>query len=236
MRVETHTVGSIVHVIKRGARGMDIVRDDNDRHRLIKSMFILNDVFVDDNWKRDTAGLGQFERPAHWPKREPLVRILLWTLLSNHFHFLLQEVQEGGIAKFMQKLCGSMSLSFNIKYGGQGSIFQGSYKGRLVDKDNYLRYLVFYISVKNVLEMYPGGLVSALKDFDRAWNWAIKYQFSSLAGYINGVESPIVDDSGALIADIIGRPDQFKKEAHEMLLTYSDSRPDEFEEIMLESW
>mgnify|MGYP001574487654 CR=1 FL=1 len=236
MRVDPHTVDSIVHVVKRGARGMDIVRDYKDRQRFIESVFTLNDVFVDENWKRDIARLGPFERPVHWPEREPLVRILLWTLLPNHFHLLLQEVREGGIAKFMQKLCGSMSLSFNIKYCDQGNIFQGSYKGRLVDKDNYLRYLVFYISVKNVLELYPGGLVNATKDFDRAWDWAIKYPFSSLPNYINSVESPILDDSQGIITEIFGRKDQFKKEAHEMLLTYLSSRPDEFEKIMLESW
>ena len=215
---------------------MNIIRNDKDRRRLVESIFILNDVFVDDNWKRNIARLGTFERPAHWPKREPLVRILLWTLLPNHFHFLLQEVREGGIAKFMQKLCGSMSLSFNLKYGGQGSIFQGSYKGRLVDKDDYLRYLVFYISIKNVFELYPGGLVSATRNFDRAWDWAIKYPFSSLSDYISGVESPIIDDSQGIIMEMFSRKDQFKKEAHEMLLAYLNSRPDEFEKIMLESW
>lgn len=236
MRVEPHTIDSIIHVVKRGARGMNIVHDNKDRHRFIESIFILNDVFMDDNWKRDIAGLGQFERPFHWPEREPLVRILLWTLLSNHFHLLLQEVREGGMAKFMQRLCGSMSLSFNLKYGGQGSIFQGSYQGRLVDEDSYLRYLVFYISVKNVFELCPGGLVSAVKNFDRAWDWAIKYPFSSLPNYINNIESPIVDDSQGIITEIFGRKDRFKKEAHEMLLAYLNSRPDEFEKIMLEGW
>lgn len=236
MRVESHTIDSIVHAIKRGARGMDIVRNDKDRYRFVESIFILNDVFVDDNWKRNTAKLGPFERPAHWPERKPLVRILLWTLLPNHFHFLLQEVQEGGIAKFMQKLCGSMSLSFNLKYGGQGSIFQGSYKGRLVNEDNYLRYLVFYISVKNVFELYPGGLVSATRDFNRAWDWAIKYPFSSLPNYISGIKSSIINDSQGIITEIFGRKDRFKKEAREMLLTYLDSKPNEFEKIMLESW
>ncbi len=226
MRVEPHTIDSIVHVTKRGARGMDIMRNDKDSWRFVKSIFLLNDVYEDLNWKRDTVKLGFFERPAHWPEREPLVRILLWTLLPNHFHILLQEIREGGMAKFMQRLCGSMSLSFNAKYGGQGSIFQGSYTGKLVEEDSYLRYLVFYISVKNVLELYPGGLASAVKDFDKAWEWAIRYPFSSLPVYVGAIESPIIGDPQEIITNIFGHGEAFKQEAHEMLLTYMTSKPD----------
>ena len=36
--------------------------------------------------------------------RDPLVRILAWTLLSNYFHLLLEEIRDNGISKFMQRL------------------------------------------------------------------------------------------------------------------------------------
>src|ERR1035437_6659256 len=116
MRIEPYSVGSMVHVIKRGARGMNIVDDEDDKWRFTKTLFLLNDFYNDANWHRETAHLKFLERPEHWPKRKPLVRILAWTLLSNHFHLLLQETDEGGIARFMQKLGGSMTLCFNAKY------------------------------------------------------------------------------------------------------------------------
>ena len=96
MRIEPHGVGSILHVIKRGARGMDIVRDERDRHRFGTLLFYLNDSFSDPNWIENLKFCRPFERPEHWPEREPLVRILAWTLLSNHFHLLLEEIREGG--------------------------------------------------------------------------------------------------------------------------------------------
>ena len=238
MRVEPHSVDSILHTVKRGARGMDVVLDDADRWRFIKSLFLLNDSHSSTNWYTETANLKLFERPEHWPERNPLVRILAWVLMSNHFHLLMQEKAEGGIAKFMQRLCGSMSLCFNLKYESKGSIFQGSYKAKLVDDDSYLRHLAFYIQVKNVLEIYPGGLVAALADFDKAWDWALKYEFSSLPAYVYGVGSPILDDGEGLM-DEIHRQGFSKQDVHEMLELYvkkSDiwSGNDRLQELVLE--
>ena len=80
----------------------------------------------------------------------------------------------------MQRLCGSMSSHFNAKYKEHGSIFQGAYKSRTVSEDSHLRYLVFYIQVKNVLESFPGGLERAINNFDEAWEWALHYDIFKL--------------------------------------------------------
>ena len=235
MRVEPHSVDSIIHAVKRGARGMDIVEDNADRWRFTKSLFLLNDSYKSANWHKETVNLKLFERPDNWPERDPLVRIMAWVLMSNHFHLLLQEKTEGGITKFMQRLCGSMSLCFNIKYDSKGSIFQGAYKAKKVDDDSYLRYLTFYIQVKNVLELYPGGLVVALKNFDQAWDWALKYPFSSLPAYVLGEVSPILDDVEGLMNEIHNKIFS-KEDAYELLKSYiekSDIWSDRLDELTL---
>jgi hypothetical protein len=236
MRKEPYTIDSIIHVTKRGARGVDIVRDDADRRRFVKSLFYLNDVHSDPYWHEITAELSAFERPKHWSEREPLVHILAWTLLSNHFHLLLQEIQKGGTAKFMQRLGGSMTMCFNQKYKERGSIFQGAYHARIVGKDAHMNYLAFYILIKNVFEMYPGGLTVATVHFDDAWEGAKKYPFSSFNGLVSGKHSPIMDDVDGLLAEIIGRGDTFKKEAKELIAAHITSRGEDFKELMLESW
>jgi len=215
---------------------MDIVRDLDDRWRFARSLFLLNDTHTDPNWHRETAELQMFERPSHWPEREPLVRILAWTLLSNHLHLLFQEIREGGTAKFMQRIGGSMSMCFNLKYKEKGSIFQSAYHGRLVERDAHLNYLAFYILVKNVLEMYPGGLKAALANFDDAWEWAVRYPFSNLSDIVSGSSVPIVDDVDGLLEGIIGRGNSFKDEARELLEAHIISRGEDFKDIMLESW
>jgi len=236
MRIEPFSVGSIIHVTKRGTRGMDIVRDSNDQYRFVRSLFLLNDIYMGANWHRETSGLHPFERPNYWPEREPLVQILAWTLLSNHFHLLLKEIREGGTAKFMQRFCGSMSLCFNLKYGERGSIFQNAYHSRTVETDEHFNYLVFYILVKNTLEMYPGGLIAALADFDTAWQWALSYNFSSLGKQIVDARFPIIDDPEGLVHNVMSDSDAYKKEARELVAFHLNTKGSEFTDIMLEEW
>jgi len=219
MRVEPFSVGSVIHVVKRGARGMEIVRDDSDRWRFVRTLYLLNDQYQDTDWTRSKFQKSIFERPDHWPERRPLVSILAWTLMSNHFHLLLYEAQEGGTSKFMQRLCGSMTTHFNEKYNEQGSIFQGAYRSRTVDTDVYLRYVLAYILVKNVFELFPGGLSEAVKTFDIAWEWADTYPFSSFPTIAHGAESPIIDLD--LLTELGLRTNEFKRTAHDMLDAYS---------------
>lgn len=236
MRIEPFGVGSLVHVTNRGTRGANIVCDDADKERFVRSLFHLNDTHADSYWHREIARISPFERPSHWPEREPLVRILAWTLLPNHFHILFEEIVESGVTRFMQRLGGSMTMCFNQKYREKGSLFQGSYHARVVNETAHLNYLAFYILVKNTLEMYPGGLTAALTHFDDAWEWAKKYQFSSLRDYALSTPSPIIDDAQNLLGAIIDPLDVFKDESRDLLVLHMDSKGDDFANLMLEAW
>ena len=236
MRVEPHGVGSIIHITQRGVRGSEIVKDERDRLRFTQALFYMNDTYSDANWMRQPTPAEPFARPAHWPEREPLVEILGWTLLTNHFHLLVREIREGGSAKFMQRLNGSLSTYFNKKYKEKGSLFQGGYRGKTVGTDSYFSYLVFYVLIKNVLDLYPGGLVAAQKDFDNAWQWAKRYDGSSFRDSVGGTFLPIVDDPDGLVKSVIGVGDAFKQEAQELLSFHMEARGGDFKELMLESW
>ena len=247
MRVEPFNVDSVVHVLKRSGRGMDIVRDESDRWRFVRILYLLNDEYQDpsrqDRFRTDVAevasqtrnlGSSLFHRPEHWPQREPLVSVLAWTLMPNHAHLLLQEIREGGVSKFMQRLGCSMSNAFNQKYEEKGSIFQGAYKSRTVNTDSYLRYVLPYITVKNVFELFPGGLSSALKDFESAWQWASTYPFSSFQTHAFGGRSPIIDHER--LSDLgIRSGTSFKRLARDMIFAHVALRKD-FSLIMLEDW
>lgn len=258
MRVEPYGVGSVMHVVKRGTRGMEIVRDESDRWRFLKLLYLLNDIHQPRNNARvcksdlhtlitddgDTVNLGAsqtctpasalFRRPEEWPDREPLVAILAWTLMPNHFHLLLRETREGGISKFMQRLCGSMSTAFNQKYEEKGSIFQGAFRGRTVDTDEYLRYVLPYIVVKNVFELYPDGLSNAIKDFDSAWRWASSYPFTSFRTSAHGDQSPIIDHAQLVDLGLL-TPATFKRNSRDMLAGHLHTRED-FAGLLLEDW
>ncbi len=217
--------GSILHVVKRGARGMNIVRDDVDRSRFARLLYFMNDSFKSDFWERDTANLAPFERPAEWPEREPIVDVLAWTLLDNHFHLILRVRDAKDVPVFMQKVCQSMSKQFNLRHQGQGSIFQGPYRSSTVDHDEYLRYLAAYVMVKNSFETQPGGLKRALRDFEGAWNSAFSYRFSSLAVFLGKPGFPILAEEN-ILRDMFPTEKSFKIAAKDMLLAYAEKRDD----------
>ncbi|MEK7103894.1 MAG: transposase, partial [Patescibacteria group bacterium] len=154
--------------------------------------------------------------PKDWPEKDPLVKILCYCLMPNHFHLLLQEISEGGISKFMQKLSGGYTKYFNIKHKEVGRVFQGSYKCRTVKENQfYLEYLSVYIQVKNVLELFPGGIEEALKDIDEAFEFAGIYKFSSLPDFIGKRKSLIIDTD--IFGDIFSNTEDYKKFAKEII-------------------
>ncbi|HVM73862.1 MAG TPA: transposase [Candidatus Paceibacterota bacterium] len=209
MRKEPFGVGSYVHVMKRGGRGVDIVRDDNDRWRFLKLLRYLNDENAPRNWERSINQehiIAGFTRPVDWPEAKPYVSILAFCLLDNHFHLLLQEKVEGGVAKFMQRLCTSMSANFNARHEERGTLFQGSYRARTITTDTHLQYLSAYIQVKNVFELYPWGIERAAQKFTDAYQWAQSYPFASLNDYTQK-RREIIDH--ALVADILPEHDFF---------------------------
>ncbi len=199
MRKEPFSVNSFVHVYNRGNRKQLIVRDAKDRWHFLQMLYYFNDYFSPANIFRELRELLKFDFnkklvwPESWPKRRPLVKIIAFSLLDDHFHFLLKEIQEGGVTMFMRKLGTGMTNYSNTKHQESGRLFQGSYKARLVDSDIYLRYLSVYIQVKNIFELYPGGLEKAVKEFDKAFDFAVNYPFCSLADYATDRKSPILD-------------------------------------------
>ena len=41
--------------------------------------------------------------------------------------------------------------------------------------------------------MYKGGVKTAMKDFDRAYEWALNYPYTSLGDYASVYDRPIID-------------------------------------------
>jgi hypothetical protein len=211
---------------------MNIVRDDDDRWRFLKLVKYLNDENVPRNWDRDIGPdhIRQgFARPENWPQSKPYVSILAYCLMDNHFHFLLREEVDGGIKKFMHRLGTSMSKYFNEKYSEQGTLFEGRYRARVIDTDEYLQYLQAYIHVKNPLEKYPGGLARALREYDRAFTWAQRYVFAGL-GRDSGRSSALLNST--LCDELLLGERDLRGFARDVLL--GRQLPEDWEELVID--
>lgn len=82
--------------------------------------------------------------------------IHVYCLMGNHYHLLL-ETPRGNLSKILHYINGAYTTYFNIKRGRSGHLFQGRYKGILVDKDEYCKELSRYVHLNPV----RAGMVKA---------------------------------------------------------------------------
>lgn len=79
------------------------------------------------------------------------IELLAFCLMPNHFHLLTKQRQPRSIESFMRSLLIRYSQYFNKRYQRVGHVFQGVYKGALIDNEQYLWWLSRYIH-RNPLE------------------------------------------------------------------------------------
>lgn len=72
-----------------------------------------------------------------------------YALMDNHYH-LLMETPKANLSQIMQNINTSYTVYVNRKYQRSGHLFQGRFKGIIVDKDGYLMALSRYIHLNPV--------------------------------------------------------------------------------------
>ena len=98
-----------------------------------------------------------------------VIRLHAYVLMDNHYH-LLVETPEGNLSRAVRYLNGVYTQYFNRRHSRVGHLFQGRYKGILVDKDSYLVELSRYIHL-NPWRLRSGG------------HDPLRYRWSSLRAY-----------------------------------------------------
>ncbi|HEX7028346.1 MAG TPA: transposase [Gammaproteobacteria bacterium] len=129
--------GALYHITSRGDGREDIYLSDGDRTMFLE---VLSEVCERFNWE------------CH-----------AYCLMSNHYHLLI-ETPDANLSQGMRQLNGVYTQRFNRVHGRVGHVFQGRYKGILVEKDSYLLELARYI----VLNPVRAGMVRSAKD----WPWS----------------------------------------------------------------
>jgi putative transposase len=116
---------------------------------------------------------------------EPLVDILAYALMPNHFHLVAKERSEGGISRFMLKLMTAYSMFFNTKYERSGPLFTRPFRSKHVDSDAYLRWVFAYVSLNPLDLIAPDWGERGVSDIPAAHEFMQQYRFSSFPDYIN---------------------------------------------------
>ncbi len=128
---------------------------------------------------------------------DTLVEIGLYCLMPNHFHILVREKVEGGLSKFMGKLATAYSMYFNKKNNRTGTLFEGRFKAKHANADEYLKYLFAYIHLNPVKIIDPEWKENGIGDRDGAKKYLAEYSYSSYLDYMGTkrIEGKIINKS-----------------------------------------
>lgn len=114
-------------------------------------------------------------------KNEKIVEILAFCLMPNHFHFLLKQVADNGVATFISNITNAYTKYFNTKHKRVGPLFQGTFNAVIVETDEQLIHLSRYIHLNPV--------VSSIIDHDKLEN----YSYSSYLEYLSLSDDEITE-------------------------------------------
>lgn len=118
-RGDTFTAGHYYHIYNRGAGKTLIFFNDGNYEYLLRLV------------RRYQKKYG--------------VTVIAYCLMPNHYHFLLRQEMGGSLSKFMQVLFIAYVQALNLQQGRTGTLFEGRFKHKCVDKWEYLMVLCRYI-------------------------------------------------------------------------------------------
>lgn len=115
--------GAVYYITSRGNANRPIFKDDQDRKDFLELLGLLVDRF---KW-----------------------RCHAYCLMNKHYHLLI-ETPKANLSQGMRQLNGIYTQNFNRRHRRAGHVFQGRFKGILIDKKNYLLDLATHVVLNPV--------------------------------------------------------------------------------------
>lgn len=148
--------GQIYHIYNRGIAGQPIFTSVYDYRRfveLIKYYRYLSPNLRFSFYHRLAIDEKQNYLKEMKLKKTPHIEIFAFCLMPNHYHFVVKELIENGISKFIGNLQNSYAKYFNTKNNRNGSLFTEMFKNVRVENDKQFIHLARYIHL-NPLTSY----------------------------------------------------------------------------------
>lgn len=146
------------HIFNRGVDKRAIFQSQYDLDRFLQSMDEFNTIepigsIYENSFNKKTKNkLGN--SVSKFVKQEKLVNFICYCLNSNHYHFILEQLVDDGIAKFMHKIGLGYTKHFNEKYDRSGSLFQGAFKAIHIDSNEYLLHSSVYVNLNDKVHKF----------------------------------------------------------------------------------
>lgn len=185
--------GGYYHIYNRGNDKRTIFHDKKDYQYFISLLFVANseNSFNVVRMKRNKNS-NVFDNTVE----NKIVSIGSYVLMPNHFHILITQKVDGGISKFMQKICTGYAMYYNKKYKRTGSLFEGKFKSQYLDTDRYLKYIFSYIHLNPIKLIDKTWKEKGIKNLGKSLSFLRDYKYSSFIDYTDTsprVENNILD-------------------------------------------
>ena len=183
--------GEYYHLYSRGNNKREIFFNDQDKDRFIKLLYLCNSI-KGINFRDDIVN--QNIDAWDFDRGKPIVSIGAWVLMSNHIHIYIKclefspkspksDLGENGITLFIRKVLTSYVKYINKKYDRTGGLFEGTFKSKHIDNDEYAKYNFSYMHLNPVKLIDSGWKESGIKDKKKTLDFLDKYKWSSYQDY-----------------------------------------------------
>lgn len=109
------------------------------------------------------------------------IDVVSYCWMPNHFHLMVRSSTQTAVSQLIGRLCNSHTRYINVKYALVGSVFQGRFKSKKVDRDEYFVHLSRYIHLNPTeLSSHRQNETKNLHDYATAYPW------SSYREYLTG--------------------------------------------------
>ncbi len=218
MRKIQFQVGEYYHIYNRGVDKRRIFMDHKDYLRFLISIKEFNTIEQIGSLYLKSKIQKNMDHSHSVALKPPsgLVNFISYCLMPNHYHFLLKQTVNNGIAKFMHKLSMGYAHYFNDKYKRSGSLFQGPYQAVHIKSDHQLIQLSGYIHGN-----------PEIHKISKAENWS----WSSYSDYLGERKGTLCVKE--IILNEFKDANEYKNLINSLITDFAQQK-DEIREIMLE--
>ncbi len=206
----------IYHIFNRGVEKRQVFMDESDYFRFIHDLWEFNDWAPAPNMFYRKRTLTISEVGPRKSEREPLVDILAFALMPNHYHLMVQQLVDGGITEFMRKIGTGYTIYFNNKYKRVGYLFGGKYKIEHVKEHAHFIHLPYYIHSNPLDLKSPEWREKRISNQKEAIKFLEEYRWSSHMDYLGIKNFPSVIKKDYLLK-IFGSEKGYKKKYEKWL-------------------
>lgn len=170
--------GQTYHVLNKSIARFKIYNNRSEFYRMLERAIFYqkktSERFA--NFEKRKNYKNELQEFANYDKSK-IVEIIAYCFMPTHFHFILKQLKDNGISRYLNNTLNSYTHYFNNKYKRKGPLWQGRTKKILVESDEQLLHLTRYIHLNPT--------TSYLVDKPEDWT------YSSYNEYINNSDVSI---------------------------------------------